>query len=395
MKKELKKEVIILKIFRELIRCLFDSSLVLLSYLFPKDSNLYVFASHDGSMFKGNPRYLFKYFQRYKEVIWITNNYSLKLLLEESDSFVAYTYSLKGFWSALRAKYIFVDNGLRGPFASGVLIFLGRFKIIQTWHGTGFKNIALMDCNFKGLHRIFIRAVCMSFNTVLASAECDKIQFKKSFKNENVIVTGSPRNDVFFNSDLLWRDYKTELGLSYFKKVVVYAPTYRENQNFKPFDIVFLRSLDRWLRESNNVLLIKKHPSDKSLRIDSSLTNILDVTGKVEDVQELLVCTDILITDYSSIATDFILTSRPMIFYVYDYEDYPKNRTLYRDMKDSLPGPFAYNQLELFSLLRDLSWFENPCYKEKYSKIRDMFHAYKDGKSCERVEKMLSDKEFK
>jgi CDP-glycerol glycerophosphotransferase (TagB/SpsB family) len=183
-------------------------------------------------------------------------------------------------------------------------------------------------------------ATSMSFDIILASGESDKEQFKKSFKIENVVVTGLPRNDIFFNSDLLLNDYKTKLSIRNFRKVIVYAPTFRENQNFRPFDIDFLRMMDRWLIENNYVLLIKRHPSDNFLRIDSCLNNIVDVTGKVEDVQELLVCTDILITDYSSIATDFILTCRPMIFYVYDYEDYIiKNRSLYRDMKDSIPGP--------------------------------------------------------
>ena len=100
--------------------------------------------------------------------------------------------------------------------------------------------------------------------------------------------------------------------------------------------------------------------------------------------------TDVLITDYSSIAVDFCLTNRPIIFYIYDYNEYiSKCRTLYCDIRNVAPRPFAYTQEELFSFLRDMSWYYDPKYRTKYEKFKEMFHKYKDGNSCERVENLL------
>lgn len=379
------------KLIRFLVGCIFDSFLVTLSYLIPKDKNLYLFTSHDGDKFKGNPRYLYKYFQDKKKVVWITNNKKLKNELLNLGINAVYTFSARGIWSTLRAKYIIVDSSILGPFALGFLAFLGNFRIIQTWHGTGWKNTGLLDPNCATkMARLYSKAIFKSFYLMLASSEMDQEQFRKSFGTDKVVITGLPRNDVFFNNKLRFRDYKTELKLYQYKKVILYAPTFRETQDANPFDIDFLQKIDDWLERKNYILLIKKHPYDKSLKVGSNYRRIWDVTEKVDDIQELLICSDILISDYSSVVTDFVITNRPIIFYMYDLEKYVKNcRSFYYNIYEILPGPFAYNQEELFTLLKDMSWFDDPDYKIKYERFRDMFHKYKDGKSCERVEKIL------
>lgn len=102
--------------------------------------------------------------------------------------------------------------------------------------------------------------------------------------------------------------------------------------------------------------------------------------------------TDILITDYSSIVTDFILTERPIIFYFFDYEDYINHsRKFYYDLLSILPGPFAYDEWELYNLLLNIDWFQDPNYIKRYQAFINMFHEYKDGRSCLRLNKKLQE----
>src|SRR5690606_3485094 len=111
-----------------------------------------------------------------------------------------------------------------------------------------------------------------------------------------------------------------------------------------------LRKFNEYLHKNNILLVIKRHPFDKTHF--QSLSNIKDYSDNIVDVQELLVCTDILITDYSSVFFDFSLTNRPIIFYAYDYNEYLENcRGMYFDYYKEMLGPFARNESELLHLI--------------------------------------------
>ena len=141
------------------------------------------------------------------------------------------------------------------------------------------------------------------------------------------------------------------------------------------------------MKDLNYVFLIKKHINEKQIFNVNNFSNIIDVSDKVEDVQDLLVFTDILITDYSSVFFDFVLCDRPIIFYCYDFKEYLKNsRDMYYDYFEEMPGPFAKNQDELFQLLTSIEklFIQNE-YKEKYELFRKKFNYYLDGQSSERL----------
>jgi len=223
-----------------------------------------------------------------------------------------------------------------------------------------------------------------SFSTILASSPPHKEVLQQYFENDNVVITGSPKNDIFFRKTL-------PMGYSYLDKydsIILYAPTFRDDQWFHPFDSAFLRSLNEWLKDNNYLFLVKRHPNHLYFVVGVNNENIRDITKEVEDVQELLCFVDVLITDYSSVATDFSLTGRPIIFYVYDNEDYTKTRPHFFDL-GTLPGPFVYNQESLFDHLKDMSWSESLGYKMDYMRSRDFWNTYQDGKSCKRVEALL------
>src|SRR5699024_4605719 len=139
--------------------------------------------------------------------------------------------------------------------------------------------------------------------------------------------------------------------------------------------------------EANNaVFVVKKHPWDRHLKVPQNLKNIIDLTHEIADVQELLVITDSLITDYSGIMTDFAITGRPILLYTYDLEEYLANcRTFYYDIKEILPKPFIYEEKELLDKIKDSAWQQDPEVQESYKKFQQKFHQYLDGNSSKRV----------
>src|SRR5699024_1529016 len=133
---------------------------------------------------------------------------------------------------------------------------------------------------------------------------------------------------------------KEKYQLSRFSNIITYAPTFRDHETFEPFSSDFWSELNNLMVEKNECLLIKKHPSDKLLKIPNSFSNVQDVSSLIDDMQELLLITDILITDYSSISTDFALTNRPILIYVYDFEPYLATcRKMIYDLEETLPKP--------------------------------------------------------
>ena len=173
----------------------------------------------------------------------------------------------------------------------------------------------------------------------------------------------------------------------------MYAPTFRDGYAISmPFSDKFYLKLNRYLKVKNQILLIKKHPVEKKIKILTGLSNIIDVSKDVDDVQELLLCVDALITDYSSTTSDFVLTNKPIMFYPYDYDSYTKNcRSIFYDYYQELPGPFVDKENGLLKLIKEIdTWFNEPAYHNRYLDFKNKFNKYQDGNSCKRLLKYLS-----
>ena len=103
-------------------------------------------------------------------------------------------------------------------------------------------------------------------------------------------------------------------------------------------------------------------------------------------MQVLLLITDVLISDYSSISTDFVLTGRPIFIYAYDLQDYMNNcRSIYYNITEVLPQPFLHTDMELLAAIKDENFSDKPITKASYNKFQTLFHKYLDGNSSNRV----------
>ncbi|GIU71188.1 MAG: hypothetical protein KatS3mg003_0667 [Candidatus Nitrosocaldaceae archaeon] len=369
--------------------------LSLFSYIISKNQFLILLGSYN--TFAGNTKTFYIYLHKHKiayDFYWITGNKYIYNLLKSNRLPVLYLYSFRAFIYILRANYLLLTHG---PIDVSYFYFLlGRFNMIQTWHGIPLKQISRNAMKATFILRIVNRLsrICdQCYKLILATSIETKQIFMSAFMNNNVEIIGYPRNDVLFNENIYLRfeDYNKKFSLYNYNKVILYCPTFRERPTKKPFTDNFLEILNKYLVNNNIIMLIKKHPYDKHINI-AKYSNIIDISNDVIDLQDLLINVDILITDYSSVMFDFVLLDRPIIFYPYDINEYIKDcRGLYYDYFKEVPGPFAYDEQELLYLISNIyDLFNNNDYILRYQKFKDKFHYYKDGRSCERLLQFLT-----
>ena len=379
-----------------IISFMLNISLSFLSLIIPKNQNQILIGSRDG-VFADNTKYFFLYLVNKKTPLtfyWITKNKILYKKFKKLDYPVVYLYSLKGFITILKSNFLLVNQLVDE--ISFFPILSGKFNIINLWHGTPFKRITIHDVKYQNKVKHMIKKIAkflfnQSFICVLSASKITSKRLQEAFNSKDFPILGYPRNDVFFNKDLIFEDYSTILKLNKFSRVYLYCPTLRDRPTKKPFSNAFLLKLNQYLIKNNFIFLIKWHTYEKTQYPLKDFSRIKDITKDVNDLQELLPCIDILITDYSSVSYDFSLLEKPIIFYPYDYDDYVKSRKVYVDYFDEFPGPFIKNENDLLSeLFRIDSIFKNnDDYMKKYQKFKIKFNDFRDGNSCERLHNFL------
>ena len=194
-------------------------------------------------------------------------------------------------------------------------------KRVELWHGVGFKDVLVKE------HLDF--GVLVPPDILCVTSEFIKDWYIRSLGfDENIFcMTGFPRNDILFK-EVDKNKILTELGFSKNRKTILYAPTWEQDFKAKETKNIFfwepnevLHSLWKVADEMNANLIIRTHGLWKG-KFDKGLYDLIERSSNVEyvpmkqypDTSELLAVTDVLITDWSSIATDFTLTKKPIIF---------------------------------------------------------------------------------
>jgi CDP-glycerol glycerophosphotransferase len=281
----------------------------------------------------------------------------------------------------LRAELI-VTDAVRSPLA------LGRFRFIQLWHGTGFKRIGLEREGRSALGRFLVGLFGKKTLFVLATSPEDAERKRRSLGCPRVEILGSPRNDGFAPKRGAGPDAANRLSDG---GVVLYAPTYRERGwDAQPISEETWRAIDRWCASEGWQLLVKRHPSDDTLKVPNNLQSVRDVTEETEDVQRLIGRCDVLISDYSGIVTDAAAADVPVLWYMPDLVDYKRSRRgFYYDIPEDLPGPVELTEEGLLSKLTSMEWLSDPSYVEGRAKFARRFHTRNDGRATARVLKAV------
>ncbi|WP_018660826.1 CDP-glycerol glycerophosphotransferase family protein [Heyndrickxia acidiproducens] len=259
------------------------------------------------------------------------------------------------------SQYVIVDNYY--GFLSTVSFKKG-VECIQLWHAAGaIKTFGLSDKSIhmrsKGaLHRF--KKVYAQFDHVVIGSEKMKHIFMEAFglSSEKFLLTGIPRTDLFFEKErkeaVVKHIYRRYPALKN-KKVILYAPTFRDGQLDK-FDLKLDLSQMHKAFKDTYALIVKLHPAvKKNADLSRYPGFVIDCTD-YDDVNELLLITDVLITDYSSIPFEFSILNRPMIFYPYDLEAYQETRGFWESYDQLVPGPVAYQTGEIIKLIKSGSF---------------------------------------
>lgn len=238
---------------------------------------------------------------------------------------------------------IFIDNYF--GFLS-VAKFKPDVQCVQLWHAAGaikkfgLKDPAISNRSNRALKRF--RKVYHRFTHVVVGSEKMASIFQKSFDlpDEVMLRTGIPRSDLFYDKDkqeTVEKHLREQYPVIAHKKVILYAPTYRDETLNATTIALDIEQLYKQL-SNDYVLFLRLHPAVTYSFYNYYADFVYDVSD-VPDINHLLLITDILITDYSSIPFEFALFEQPMIFFAYDLNKYEVTRGFWENYETLVPGP--------------------------------------------------------
>lgn len=360
------------------------------------DSHIWLFSSTDNSHYNYNSRYLFEYVkENLPEItpLFVINDPELRNSLSSKygKQYFIETESIQGIRQALSAGVWFTSAGLP---AYGTGLHKKRL-IINLWHGVPLKKIALLDPNLKKAARIYFKKIFSENYTCILTTSHELIPLMaRSFavSEDKIKVWGQPRNDGLFQKN----DCREILGqlfpdLPEYTKTVLYAPTFRDYGQvqlfpFKDFD---QEQLEAFLEEKNMLLFIRTHVAEQGSAAPYLGKRIRFLGNEqAEDVTGILNIFDCLITDYSSIYIDYLLTDKPMIFLPYDRQQYLDGRGMNFDYDDVTPGP----KPETFNDFLDALSPKEDFWKSKRTRVNRLFNEIQHpcaADICNKVLKMI------
>ncbi|MFK4962701.1 CDP-glycerol glycerophosphotransferase family protein [Lactococcus formosensis subsp. bovis] len=363
-------------------------------------SNIVLYESRDGSAITDSPLALFLNLvirPEFEELehIWVVKNkenkkllinipvslrHRLKLVERNSQEYVDYL---------LTAKYLITNSTFQSWFSKKA----GQIYI-NTWHGTPLKQMGFDLENQVGNTQNVLRNLLMTDYFLSPNAHTTKIFRGSGYKLENlysgeILETGYPRIDLTLQAqEHNKKQILKNIGLVLDNNLpnVIYMPTWRGGDTQNPSDslsqlVAELEVLKQRFSGVFNILVklhpylydrVKQHPGISSILIPDEV-----------DTNIVLSETDILITDFSSVFFDYLVTDKPIIFYSWDEDIYNKERGLYME-QESLPGPVLSTIFEVADYLEALTYQET-LYRKPYEAMKKAFVPYEDGAVSQRV----------
>ncbi|KYD09568.1 CDP-glycerol:poly(glycerophosphate) glycerophosphotransferase [Heyndrickxia sporothermodurans] len=331
----------------------------------PVKKNLVMFESYLGKQYSCNPRAIYEYLKENNpeyDLRWSVDKRYLHNF-KEKDVTIIKRFSIQWFFGMARARY-WVNN-------SRLPLWITRPKhtiYIQTWHGTPLKRLALdMDevympgVTTEKYKKEFISET-QNWNYLISPNEYSSRIFRRAFHFQHELLeTGYPRNDYLYNcnNEKTINHLKDNYGIPKNKKVILYAPTWRDNQFYDVGKYKFDLELDLQLMKDKlgdqYIIILRMHYLVAEKFDLSKYKNFVFDFSNHEDIRELYIISDMLITDYSSVFFDYANLKRPILFYVYDIDEYrDKLRGFYFDFEKNAPGPLLKTTSEIVNSIKQL-----------------------------------------
>jgi CDP-glycerol glycerophosphotransferase len=324
-----------------------------------------------------------------REQLWVVNDWAVPV----PPGGTAVLRGTREYFDALaRSRFIVSNDDMTAPFRKR-----DGQVYVQTWHGTPLKRIGFDIENPQ-----FISGTAYFDHLARDVAQWDLLVspnpfstpiMRRAFRYEGEIAEdGYPRNDLLHGPDAAKTaaEVRARLGLPPGKRVVLYAPTWRDNQvyaNGKRYRFDMRLDLEQaWKALGDDyVFLIRGHhqmadDAPSGMRPDFAI----NVTA-YPDIAELYLVSDVLLTDYSSAMFDFAVTGRPMVFFTYDLAEYrDKLRGFYFDFEAQAPGPLLATSAEVVSALEDIDDLA-ASYHDAYQRFAEKFCPLDDGHAAARL----------
>ncbi|WP_339073209.1 CDP-glycerol glycerophosphotransferase family protein [Bacillus velezensis] len=312
-------------------------------------------------------------------VLYTRHAVSLKKELEGVGSFYLNEkhplHLLKAVLVLFKSKVVITDNYF---LMTSVLNRRPQTTCIQVWHANGsLKKFGLEDVTNQNRPASDIsrfKKVYRSFDFVTVGSDDMADVFKKSFgiRDGQLLKTGIPLTDVYYE------EHKPELKHKWPKKIILYAPTFRD-YDMQSFRLPFTEEQLTNALNGEYMLLVKLHPAvlhHISASFESELIkNVSDMR-----LHDLLKAADILITDYSSVPFEFALLNKPIFFFTYDLEEYDRKRGLIDNYTSVIPGKACHDSE---ALLEEMT--KKPFRAEEMKRFSDKWNMYSDGNSSSKL----------
>lgn len=267
---------------------------------------------------------------------------------------------------------------------------------IQLWHGgLPLKKIEGDCANYLGENYISRakRDSAMTNLYVSNSKFCTQMYRRAFFYEGRIEQLGTPRMDILFNADnRKKRKTKTALGLSFFTKIALYAPTYRDSKDISVYQMDYEQLRQTLIQKFGGewCIVVRLHPLVHNQSNDLKFTEHVINATNYRDMYELMQASDVLITDYSNTMFEFAMVKRPVFLYAKDLCSYRNERGFYFDYT-SLPFTIATCEEQLRDDIRD---YDEVKEQRRVDEFFIMNGVTEDGHASERVvdeiEKILS-----
>ena len=320
------------------------------------DDKLILINSFGGKKYDDSPKAIFEMMRQDPRF----SDYRMVWAFHEPQRFkvdgaeVIKTDNMHYFITAMKARCWITNSGI----GRGLKLKKKSTLYINTWHGTPLK---LMGQDVPGEKK----GVRYSFDLQCAQSEYEAKIFSRVFNipYEKYLIRGLPRNDDLANADSAQAtEMKNKLGLPHDKRILLYAPTFREYEIDEHHNFVIRPPIDfdKWRKELGEdcVILLRLHYEVKKM-LSSAIDGkfVIDVSD-YPNLSDLMIASDALITDYSSVMFDYSILDRPIFIFAYDYKTYEEKRGMYFDVREELTGG-EINEDELISLLKEFNVEEN------------------------------------
>lgn len=363
------------------------------------DENAVLYEAFYGRGMLCNPNGLFHAFMKRHDFaeythIWVIEDFeSNAAIIEEYENMknVRFVEFLSDEYFRCLATSKYLINNVMFP---AYFVKKPQQVYINTWHGIPLKTLGYDQVNGNAATANSIRNF-LSTDYLISPCAYHTDIYKKAFKlegiyNGRVIEEGQPRNDLTVYADrecIFERMRRNGVQIEEGKKIILYAPTWKGQNYSKPTVnpeeyYEFIRYIESRIDRDRYQVLVKPHQVVYQYMKEETADTEQFVPA-VLDANEILAVTDILISDYSSIYFDYMVTERPILFYIPDVDAYKDYRGLYMGL-DELPGPVTQKLSEIGDWLCDIEqvWKQH---LDKYMAQKNRFVYLDDGASSERI----------